>query len=68
MPMGKVQGRGAGKNRIGMGPSGSCVCVKCGYSAPKQRGVPCMDLKCPSCGAVLLRKGSDHYNEAVDKT
>lgn len=48
----------------GMGPSGTCVCLKCGYSISKRRGVPCLDEKCPKCGAVLVRKGGAHYFNA----
>jgi len=40
----------------GFGPSGTCTCMKCGYSAPHQRGMKCTKLKCPECGHVLARK------------
>jgi hypothetical protein len=43
---------------------GDCVCVKCGYTVKKEPGVPCMKVKCPVCGSVLLRKGGRHYNDA----
>ena len=49
----------------GAGPSGHCICMKCGYRAPKKRGVPCMEEKCPECSSVLLREGGSHYNKAV---
>jgi len=57
--MSNVRGKG-----MGMGPSGTCVCLKCGYSISKRRGVPCLDEKCPKCGAALVRKGGDHYFKA----
>ncbi len=47
----------AGKNRGGaFGPSGYCICVKCGYKTEHLRGVKCTTLKCPECGHVLARK------------
>lgn len=63
---GNGMGRGGGKGG-GMGPAGSCVCVKCGYSTPKRSGMPCMDQKCPKCGATLLREGGSHYQAAMSK-
>ncbi|MDP8287643.1 MAG: hypothetical protein RAP03_13295, partial [Candidatus Electryonea clarkiae] len=54
--MGRGQGRGAGQGR-GLGPQGDCVCSKCGKSMPHQRGVPCTDMKCPECGALVVRQG-----------
>ncbi|MEN8223163.1 MAG: ferredoxin [Acidobacteriota bacterium] len=64
-------GRGMGRNRTqsgeGAGPSGQCVCVKCNYLSAKKRGVPCMDEKCPDCGATLLREGGSHHQSAINK-
>jgi len=40
----------------GHGPDGNCVCPKCGYSVPHQRGVPCSSLQCPKCKVNLERK------------
>ena len=40
----------------GRGPNGECFCLKCGYSIPHQRGVPCSSLKCPQCDINLERK------------
>lgn len=64
--------RGGGNRReqrgsSGLGPSGICICVKCGYTSPKEMGVPCMDSKCPECGAVLFREGGSHYMSAMNK-
>lgn len=54
------QRRGKFKEKIekaqGFGPDGKCVCPKCGYSVPHQRGVPCSTLKCPTCNINLERK------------
>ena len=61
-------GRGSGQKGSGsggMGARGDCTCVKCGYSIPKKPGTPCMQEKCPHCGAVLLRKDGRHYSNAI---
>ncbi len=49
-----------------MGAGGFCVCVSCGYRKPHERGVPCMEEKCPKCGKVLFREGSDHYKMVME--
>jgi electron transport complex protein RnfB len=54
------QGRGAGQGGgrgggFGGGPGGFCVCPACGQKAPHQRGVPCFEVKCPSCGTIMTR-------------
>jgi len=54
-------GRGRGMGRkggpaAGAGPAGNCVCSKCGYAAPHQRGVPCATTACPKCGAPMTRR------------
>ncbi|MCF7809559.1 hypothetical protein K9N50_01085 [bacterium] len=46
-------GRGGGR---GFGPGGECVCSACGHVAPHQPGQPCFQMKCPKCGAVMIRK------------
>jgi len=40
----------------GKGPSGYCVCEKCGRKIAHQRGVPCSNLKCPKCNINLKRE------------
>jgi len=52
------KGRFKGKiqEAIGKGPSGYCVCLKCGYKIVHQRGVPCSSLKCPICDTNLERE------------
>lgn len=62
MPNGR--GRGSGGRGRGLGAVGNCVCVKCGYSAPKIAGVPCMEKKCPKCGTILFREDGVHYKDA----
>jgi uncharacterized protein len=48
----KGRGRMGGS---GEGPSGECVCTKCGHKVPHERGVPCYQRKCPECGAAMTR-------------
>ncbi len=53
---GRGQGGGMGKGGgRGVGPGGNCVCPQCGASMPHKRGVPCYEIKCPKCGAVMNR-------------
>ncbi len=59
----KGQGQGRGGQRFGRmggpnmaGPSGTCVCPQCGYKEPHERGVPCIERRCPKCGAVMIRE------------
>lgn len=53
------QGKGRFKNEIeeatGKGPSGYCICERCNYKIPHQRGIPCSTLKCPNCDIKLKR-------------
>jgi len=49
-------GMGRGRGRMGAGgPPMECVCPMCGTRVPKTRGVPCASLKCPKCGAFMVR-------------
>ncbi|RQD64604.1 MAG: hypothetical protein D5R98_04365 [Desulfonatronovibrio sp. MSAO_Bac4] len=65
---GRGQGMGQGRGQAGSGASagtsgmgrggaggaaGVCTCTKCGHQAPHERGKPCMEMKCPECGAVM---------------
>jgi len=55
---GRGLGRWGGRGRMGgfaLGPGGACVCPSCGKTVPHQRGVPCNQLTCPSCGARMTR-------------
>ena len=56
---GRGLGRGAGPGGrmggFGAGPSGECVCPKCGHKQTHARGQPCYDLKCSKCGAAMTR-------------
>lgn len=40
----------------GRGAGGNCICEKCGHKIPHQKGVPCVNLKCPTCNLGLKRE------------
>ncbi len=50
------------KQRHNMSQEGSCICPKCEERVSHQRGLPCQELRCLSCGAKMLREGSPHYD------
>jgi predicted Fe-Mo cluster-binding NifX family protein len=61
--MGSGGGQGQGGQRMGRvagpqagGPAGYCVCTQCGQREPHERGIPCVERKCPKCGAIMIRQ------------
>lgn len=56
---GPAGGRGRMGGPYAAGPGGECQCTnpKCGYTVAHQRGLPCMQMKCPKCGSAMVRKG-----------
>lgn len=64
--MGAGSGRGQGGQTPGRagrmggpkaaGPTGYCICPQCGQKEPHQRGVPCVERKCPKCGITMARQ------------
>ncbi|OPY18059.1 MAG: hypothetical protein A4E74_00854 [Syntrophus sp. PtaB.Bin075] len=51
-------GRGLGRRGgpLAAGPGGYCVCAQCGHKEPHQIGIPCVQQKCPKCGAAMARE------------
>ena len=62
--MGAGMGRGAGRSGVGGGmggkkrggPGGNCVCPNCSEKVIHRQGVPCYSVKCPKCGAAMMRE------------
>lgn len=55
---GRGMGAGQGRGRmggLGLGSGGDCICTACKKRIPHERGVPCMQRKCPACGAPMTR-------------
>ena len=50
----------------GMGAGGNCICPKCGYVKPHERGTPCREERCPKCNAKMLRQGSYHHQKVEE--
>lgn len=64
------QGMGQGGGRQGDGGASTCVCPNCGATIPHQRGVPCVNIKCPECGTTMIGKeeaDGEKYPEQEDK-
>ena len=40
-----------------------CVCTECGEGIKHKIGIPCLEEKCPTCGANMVRVGSYHYRK-----
>lgn len=54
-----------GGGRGGLGAGGDCVCLRCGSRSPHLQGMPCLEQRCPECGAALMREGSPRHQEAL---
>ena len=50
------KGLGVGGPRQADGGADICICPKCGYEAPHERGIPCTEQICPTCNISLIGK------------
>ena len=55
------------QHKGGMGGSGNCICLGCGFKKPHQPGKPCKDERCPECGKAMVREGSEHHQLFLTK-
>jgi len=53
---GRGGGQGMGCGRFGAGPSGFCVCPRCGEKVVHQPGVACRAMYCPKCNTRMVRE------------
>lgn len=53
--LGRGTGRGGQRGPMGAGPTGYCVCPKCGEKTNHVVGMPCTSMKCPKCGTAMIR-------------
>jgi hypothetical protein len=60
-------GGGRGQSGAAMGAGGSCLCPKCGQRFPHQPGVPCLSERCSECGVALVREGSPHHQQILQR-
>ena len=56
----KGQNQNKGRQAAGNGATpaarqGFCVCPRCGYRVPHESGIPCVQLQCTQCGAIMGR-------------
>jgi hypothetical protein len=56
-----------GIHKRGGGPSGNCICLKCGTKVPHQAATPCMKTTCPQCGVTMVREGYEHHLRFLEK-
>lgn len=60
-------GARGGRRGGGLGAGGFCICLKCGHRSLHRPGAPCLDERCPECGAALVREGSFHHREITER-
>jgi hypothetical protein len=50
-----------------MGAGGACICLACGHREPHRAGTPCREQRCAKCGKALVREGSEHHQDFLEK-
>lgn len=50
-----ADGRGRMGGAAAAGPTGFCICPKCGEKLEHDRALPCTSLNCPKCGTNMIR-------------
>ena len=56
------QGQGVGGPKQNDGGVDTCVCITCGATAAHEKGTPCVETACPSCGGKMIGQ----TKEAID--
>lgn len=51
----------------GEGSRGYCICPKCETKEVHLAGQPCQETICPKCGAKMLREGSEHHQQWMNR-
>ena len=59
-------GQGVGGPKQGDGGVDSCECSKCGAIAKHERGIPCLEQKCPKCGASMKPSTKQFENVEIN--
>ncbi len=47
--------------------TGYCICPKCNRKEKHKRGIPCNSMLCPDCNIQMIREGSLHHLEIIEK-
>ena len=51
----------------GFNDEGFCICPKCNRKEKHRRGIPCNSMLCPECNIQMIREGSLHHLEIIEK-
>ncbi|MCF7824585.1 MAG: DUF134 domain-containing protein [Candidatus Marinimicrobia bacterium] len=51
----------------GKGSHGYCICPKCETREQHTPGQPCQSTPCPKCGMKMLREGSEHHQQWLNR-